>query len=117
MNTAPTVFGQVINFLPLHEFRKCVKRCRGDYKIKRFSCLDQFLCMAFAQLTFGESPRHRVLSPFDMDRPDIDRLFSDIQFDIVHTPGRLKTQNMTVKFRILHGSLPFGAILSHPITH
>jgi len=57
MNTASTVFAQVMDFLPLHEFRKCVKRYRGDYKIKSFSCLDQFLCMAFAQLTFRESLR------------------------------------------------------------
>lgn len=57
MNTSSTVFAQIIDFLPLYEFRKCVKRYRGDYKIKSFSCLDQFLCMAFAQLTFRESLR------------------------------------------------------------
>lgn len=57
MNTSSTVFAQIMDFLPLYEFRKCVKRYRGDYKIKSFSCLDQFLCMAFAQLTFRESLR------------------------------------------------------------
>lgn len=46
-----------MDFLPLHEFRKCVKRYQGNYRIKNFSCLDQFLCMAFAQLTFRESLR------------------------------------------------------------
>jgi len=57
MNTPPTVFSQIMDFLPLHEFRKCVRRYRGDYKIKSFSCFDQFLCLAFAQLTFRESLR------------------------------------------------------------
>jgi hypothetical protein len=46
-----------MDFLPLYEFRKCVKRYRGNYKVKSFSCLDQFLCMAFAQLTYRESLR------------------------------------------------------------
>ena len=57
MNTGKTVFAQVMDFLPLPEFRKCVKRYRGNYKVKDFSCLDQFLCMAFAQLTYRESLR------------------------------------------------------------
>ncbi len=57
MNTQPTVFAQIMAFLPMHEFRKCVRRYRGDYKIKRFFCLDQFLCLAFAQLTYRESLR------------------------------------------------------------
>jgi len=57
MNTGRTVFSQIMDFLPLHEFRKCVKRYRGNYKVKSFSCLDQFLCMAFAQLTYRESLR------------------------------------------------------------
>ncbi len=46
-----------MDFLPLHEFRKCVRRYRGNYKVKDFSCWEQFLCMAFAQLTFRESLR------------------------------------------------------------
>jgi transposase len=57
MNNGKTVFSQLSEFLPLHEFRKCVHRYRGDYKVLSFSCLDQFLCMAFAQLTFRESLR------------------------------------------------------------
>lgn len=57
MYTGQIVFSQVIDFLPMNEFRKCVKRYQGDYKIKSFSCLDQFLCMAFAQLTYRESLR------------------------------------------------------------
>lgn len=57
MNTSPTVFSQIMNHLPLHDFRKCVLKYRGDYKIKNFSCLDQFLSLAFAQLTYRESLR------------------------------------------------------------
>jgi hypothetical protein len=57
MNTQPSVFAQVLAFLPMHEFRKCVRRYRGNYKIKNFFCLDQFLCLAFAQLTYRESLR------------------------------------------------------------
>ncbi|MCI0445801.1 IS4 family transposase [bacterium] len=57
MNTGKTVFSQVMEFLPLHQFRRCVKKYNGDYKVQRFSCMDQFLCMAFAQLTFRESLR------------------------------------------------------------
>jgi len=46
-----------MEFLPMYEFRKCVERYHGDRKILSFSCLDQFLSMAFAQLTFRESLR------------------------------------------------------------
>ena len=57
MNTGKTIFAQVMEHLPLPAFRKCVQRYDGDYKIKTFSCLDQFLVMAFAQLTYRESLR------------------------------------------------------------
>ena len=57
MNSGRTVFAQLVEFLPVREFRKCVDRYRGEYKVQRFTCLDQFLCMAFAQLTFRESLR------------------------------------------------------------
>ncbi len=57
MNTGRTIFSQIMDYFPLHEFRKCVKRYQGNYKVKSFSCLDQFLCMAFAQLTYRESLR------------------------------------------------------------
>jgi len=57
MYTGKTVFSQIMDFLPIHEFRKCVKRYRGNYKVKSFSCWDQFLSMAFAQLTYRESLR------------------------------------------------------------
>ena len=57
MHIGKIVFSQVMDFLPMHEFRKCVQRYRGNYKVQSFSCFDQFLCMAFAQLTYRESLR------------------------------------------------------------
>ena len=57
MNTGRTVFSQIMDFLPLRDLRKCVKRYRGNYKVQKFSCMDQFLCMAFAQLSYRESLR------------------------------------------------------------
>jgi len=60
MNTQPSVFAQIMSFLPLHEFRNCVRRYQGDYRVRRFSCLDQFFCLAFAQLTYRESLRDIV---------------------------------------------------------
>jgi len=57
MHSGQIVFSQLMDLLPLHAFRKCVRRYNGNYRIQRFSCLDQFLCMAFAQLTYRESLR------------------------------------------------------------
>ena len=57
MNSGRTIFSQLMDFLPIHEFRQCVERYNGNYKVKSFSCWDQFLCMAFAQLTYRESLR------------------------------------------------------------
>ncbi|MEA3488719.1 MAG: IS4 family transposase [Candidatus Omnitrophota bacterium] len=57
MYTGKIIFAQIMDFLPQYKFRKCVKRYQGNYKVQKFSCLDQFLCMAFAQLTFRESLR------------------------------------------------------------
>ena len=57
MYAGKMIFSQIMDFLPMHDFRKCVKRYHGDYKTQKFSCLDQFLCIAFAQLTYRESLR------------------------------------------------------------
>jgi hypothetical protein len=57
MNSGKTIFSQLMDFLPMYEFQKCVERYNGNYKIKSFSCWDQFLCLAFAQLTYRESLR------------------------------------------------------------
>jgi hypothetical protein len=57
MNSGRTIFAQLMDLLPLAEFRRCVDRYHGDYKVQSFSCLDQFLSLAFAQLTYRESLR------------------------------------------------------------
>jgi hypothetical protein len=57
MNSGSTVFAQLMEFVPAYEFRLLVDRYHGNYKVKSFSCWDQFLCLAFAQLTYRESLR------------------------------------------------------------
>jgi len=57
MYTGKLVFSQVMEHLPLHVFHQCVDRYNGNFKVKEFTCLDQYLCMAFAQLTYRESLR------------------------------------------------------------
>ncbi len=57
MYAGQLVFAQVMEFAPWHTFRRLVTKYRGDFNVRRFSCLDQFLCLAFAQLTYRESLR------------------------------------------------------------
>jgi hypothetical protein len=57
MYSGQLVFSQLMDFLPMHRFRQCLDRYNGNYHMKQFSCLDQFLCMAFAQLSYRESLR------------------------------------------------------------
>src|SRR5256714_11796269 len=57
MNQGRTVFSQLISFLPDREFRRCVERYQGDFRLRGLSCWDQYLAMAFAQLTYRESLR------------------------------------------------------------
>ena len=57
MYSGRLVFSQLMDFLPMRQFRQCVNRYNGNYHMKYFSCLDQFLCMAFAQLSYRESLR------------------------------------------------------------
>ncbi len=57
MHSGKIVLSQLTAFLPKHEFRRCVKRYRGNHRIRDFSCWDQFVCMFFAQLTYRESLR------------------------------------------------------------
>ena len=56
-NSGKFVFSHILNFMPKHEFDQCVLRYGGNYRTRSFSCYDQFLCMAFAQLTSRESLR------------------------------------------------------------
>ncbi len=57
MNTGRTVFAQLMDYIPRYQFQVCVDRCHGNHYVKGFPCWDQFLCMAFAQLTYRESLR------------------------------------------------------------
>jgi hypothetical protein len=57
MHVGRIVFSQVMEFVPKVEFRHCVARHKGNHRVRRFSCYDQYLCMAFAQLTYRESLR------------------------------------------------------------
>src|ERR1700732_1628011 len=57
MNQGRTVFSQLVDFLPTYQFQICVDRYHGNRYVKDFSCWDQFLCLAFAQLTYRESLR------------------------------------------------------------
>src|SRR4030042_787020 len=57
MHSGRIIFSQLMSFFPRYEFNKCVRRYQGEYRTRNFSCFDQFLCMAFAQLTYRESLR------------------------------------------------------------
>lgn len=60
MHEGRFIFSQLMEFLPRHEYNKCVARYRGNYRTRTFTCYDQFLCMAFGQLTYRESLRDVV---------------------------------------------------------
>jgi len=57
MSTEKTIFTQLLSFIPRHEFDKCVARYDGDYRVRSFTCWEQFIVMCFAQLTYRESLR------------------------------------------------------------
>jgi hypothetical protein len=57
MHQGKLVFAQLLLYLPLSTFRRCVANHRGEQKVKDFSCLDQFFALGFAQLTYRESLR------------------------------------------------------------
>src|SRR5467141_1606268 len=82
-----TVFAQLIDHVPPHEFYKCVERYRGNYKWRGFSCLDQFLCLAFAQLTFRESLR------------DIEACLRSVEGKLYHMGFRGKVARSTLPWR------------------
>jgi len=84
MNLGKTLFLQLMDFLPIYEFRRCVERYDGNYKIKSFSCWDQYLCMAFAQLTYRESLR------------DIQACLRAVQIKLYHMSIRGKVSRNTL---------------------
>jgi hypothetical protein len=57
MHQGRTLFSQLLDFAPHTAFRRCVERYGGNHRVRSFTCWDQFLCMAFAQLTYRESLR------------------------------------------------------------
>lgn len=57
MYAGKLIFAQIMEYAPWHTFRRLVGKYRGDFNVRSFSCLDQFLCMGFAQLTYRESLR------------------------------------------------------------
>jgi hypothetical protein len=68
MDSGKLVLAQLMDFVPRHDFDACVRRYDGNRRLRGFSCRDQFLCLAFAQLTYRESPRDietclRALAP------------------------------------------------------
>ncbi|MBI2423437.1 MAG: DUF4372 domain-containing protein, partial [Candidatus Hydrogenedentes bacterium] len=60
MHEGRFIFSQLMDFLPTYEYNKCVRRYRGNHRVRTFSCYDQFLCMAFGQLTYRDSLRDIV---------------------------------------------------------
>ena len=84
MYTGKLVFSQLMDHIPIKRFQRYVKRYRGNYKVKSFSCLDQFLCMAFAQLTFRESLR------------DIEICLRSMQAKVYHMGIRGKVSRSTL---------------------
>lgn len=109
MNTGRTLFAQLTDFLPLHEFRQCVRRYRGDYKMKTFSCLDQFLCLSFAQLTGRESLR------------DIEICLQPFRSRLYHTGfrGNVSRNNLAHANQVRHWKIfsDFAQILIQRATH
>jgi len=53
MNAGKTVFAQIMEHLPRYEFDKYIKKYNGNHRVRNFPCYDQFLCLAFAQLTYS----------------------------------------------------------------
>jgi len=84
MNIGRTVFAQLLDHLPSYEFQKCVTRYRGDYQRKIFSCWDQYLAMAFAQLTYRDSLR------------DIEACLRSMQGKLYHMGFRGKVARSTL---------------------
>jgi hypothetical protein len=79
-----TIFAQVIDHVPQSTFRTCVARYHGDRNVSRFSCWDQFLCMAFAQLTYRESLR------------DIEACLRAVQPKLYHVGIRARVARSTI---------------------
>jgi hypothetical protein len=84
MHLGRLVFSQLMDFLPMHQFHRCVNRYGGNRYVKNFSCLEQFLCMAFAQLSYRESLR------------DIESCLRAMQNKLYHLGIRSKVSRSTL---------------------
>ena len=84
MHEGSLVFAQLLDFIPKRDFDECVKRYHGNYHVKEFSCRDQFLAMAFAQLTYRESLR------------DIETCLNALQPKLYHAGFRGKVSKSTL---------------------
>jgi len=84
MYSGQAVFAQLMDFLPRHEFDACVRRYRGNARTRDFSCRDQFLAMAFAQLTYRESLR------------DIETCLNAVPTNLYHAGFRGKVSRSTL---------------------
>jgi hypothetical protein len=89
MYTGRLVFSQLMDFVPLQQFRRCVNRHHGNRYTKSFSCLDQFLCMSFAQLSYRESLR------------DIESCLRAKQNKLYHMGTRSKVSRSTLAVYVL----------------
>ena len=116
------VFAQLMEFVPRHEFNACVRRYRGDERVRDFTCREQFLCMAFAQLTFRESLR------------DVETCLRSLSTKLYHAGFRARiskstladanqrrdwriyadlAQGLIARARRLYADEPFGVDLQH----
>jgi hypothetical protein len=84
MNTGTFLFAQLMAFLPKRDFDRCVRKYRGNYRTRKFSCFDQFLCMTFAQLTYRTSLR------------DIEICLNSLQAKLYHVGIRGKVARNTL---------------------
>ena len=109
MYDGPTVFSQIMDFMPIKKFRRCVDRYNGNYRVRSFTCLDQFLCMAFAQLTYRESLR------------DIECCLRAVQTKLYHMGIRGKVSRSTIAYanenRDWRIYCDFAQILIHQARH
>jgi hypothetical protein len=84
MNDGRTIFAQLMEYAPHHHFRRCVERYGGNARVRRFRCWDQFLCMAFGQLTYRDSLR------------DIEACLRAMQDKLYHTGFRARISRNTL---------------------
>ena len=84
MHTGRIIFSQLMDFLPKRDFDKCVRRYGGNYRTRKISCFDHFLCMTFAEITYRESLR------------DIETCLRAVQSNLYHTGFRGKVSRNTL---------------------